>query len=141
MNQPTPKTDIKDINFVEFINTNKNRNTKDGYSISWRSGGVYHTGQINFNGGMIAKLQLDKFDSVRTFQDAKNKLIAVLPNNEPKDDSNRALRKNGNGRFLASVSFCRLAVEDYKYPTGHNLDYEVQPSGLVVLLKYEEPKE
>ena len=124
------------VDFQPFINTNRLRNTKDGYSISWRvKDGKYRQGQINFNGGMRDKLSLTDYSKVETFRDDKQKLVALRFNNDEISGSNRSLRFNGNSRFMTSVSFAELAVVKYGYPTGRNLPYRRLDNGLVVLLK------
>lgn len=117
--------------------SNKNyagKNTLDGYSISYRRNskdGKYLACQISFGGGMDRLFR--GYKNIRTFSDKDKQLVAVQPNNDPRDDFNRALRKNGNRYFMTSNTFIRLMVEDYDYMTSTKLGYEVLDNKLIVL--------
>lgn len=124
-------------NFEPFANKNYvGKNMLDGYSISYRKEGKhgkYASSQISFGGGMDGLFK--GFKNIRTFVDKGKRIVAVQPNNDERDDCNRALRLNGNRYFMTSNVFIGAMVEDYGYPVSTKLGYEVLDNGLIVLAK------
>lgn len=123
--------------FEQFQPVNKAKNTKDTYTIqagTKKTG--YFNGMIYFNGGMRDKLQLEKYSHIELFTDKENKLIAIKPT-KTATDFTRALRKNGNHRFITCSSWLYVAVKELGYPESGSGLYEVLEDGLVVLHKPE----
>lgn len=121
--------------FEPFANKNYvGKNTLDGYSITYRKAAKnnkYISTQINFGGGMDKLFR--GYKNIRTFVDKEKGLVAVQPNNDPRDDYNRALRRNNKRYFMTSNSFIKMMVEDLCYPPSLKLGYELY--GKLIILK------
>lgn len=123
------------MSFQQFTPVNKGVNNKDTYTIQAgqkRTG--YYSGMIYFNGGMRDKLELAKYEYVELYTDRDAKLIAIRPTNT-KSQSTRAMRKNGNHRFITCTSWLYIATKELGYPEKGSGQYRVLEDGLIVLEK------
>lgn len=123
--------------FEQYRPINRAKNEKDTYTIqagTKKTG--YFSGMIYFNGGMRDALKLQEYSHVELFTDKDNKLIAFRPTNTPSDFT-RAIRKNGNHRFITCSSWLHTATQELGYPEKGSGSYKAIDDGLIVLEKPE----
>jgi len=117
---------------------NRAKNEKNTYSIqAGKKKTGYFSGMIYFNGGMRDALNLTEYSYMELYTDKENKLIAIKPVNEATENT-RAIRKNGNHRFITCSSWLYEATRELGYPEKGSGTYTVLDNSLVVLEKPEE---